>query len=338
MKALVLESANRFRYEERPMPVCGQEDVLVKVDAVCICGSDVHAIAGRSPLFTYPRVIGHEVAATVQEVGRHVSGFVSGDRVCLMPCISCGHCHACRKGHTNCCSSLRLYGVQTDGGLQEYFTAPASNWLKVSNPNQPAQIAMIEPLTIGAHAVAKLDLEPEDRVLVIGAGPIGVSCALNAKSYGARVTLADTSSERRIFVTDRFGFTVMDPLSEDYAEKIETYSKGELFDAVIDTTANKRSMDTAWRYAAQAGKILFVGISGGMLEIDEAKFHMKEPSLYVTRNSTRRDYERILELCAAGKMRPADLITHSATFAAAAEQIVRWVQPGSGVFKGVVLF
>ena len=338
MKALVLNGAEDFAYEERPYPECPAGHVVVRVDAVCVCGSDLHAIQGHQPLFSFPRVIGHEVAGTVYQTGEGVSELAVGDRVCLMPCIPCGTCRACRAGRTNSCGSLELYGVHRDGGMQEFLAAPAKNWLKIPDSAAPEESSMLEPLTIGAHAAAKLDLQPEDRVLVIGAGPIGMSCAVNAQTYGARVVLSDSSQARRLFGAENFKLEVLDPFGYDYLDEIGRITQGELFDAVIDTTAAKGSMENDWKWIGQGGRIVFVGICGGTLELNGLSFHMKEPSLYVTRNSTRRDYERVLRFWQLGVLRPGQFITHTVPFAQAAGALVRWTDPEAGVFKGVVQF
>lgn len=338
MKALVLKKPGEFVYEERPMPTCGDSELVIRVDAVCICGSDNHAIRGNQPMFSFPRVIGHEVAGTVYQVGRAVTEFQTGDKVCLMPCIPCGTCRACQKGKPNACSKLHLYGVQEDGGLQEYFCAPAKNFMKVSAAASPVEIAMIEPLTIGAHAVGKLDLAAEDRVLVIGAGPIGVSCAVSARNRGAQVFLSDTSKARRAFAEERFGFPCLDPLSASYMERINEYTQQQLFDAVIDTTAAKKSMENSWKWIANGGKIVFVGICSQILELDGKSFHAREPSLYVTRNSTQEDFQHIHSLWQSGELDPRQFVTHTAPFSQAATEILRWMAPEAGVFKGIITF
>lgn len=338
MKALVLKQPGEFVYEERPMPVCGAEELLVRVDAVCICGSDNHAIRGKHAMFAFPRVIGHEVAATVEQVGEQVEKFRKGDRVCLMPCIPCGTCRACQKGKPNACKQLRLFGVHTDGGLQEYFAAPAKHFLKMPSSADPRDIAMIEPLTIGAHAVGKLDLQPMDRVLILGAGPIGVSCGVNAQSYGAQVTMADTSKARREFVEKQFGLRCLDPLDGNYGAEAARITDGELFDAVIDTTAVKISMENSWKWITNGGKIIFVGICGETLELDGKAFHAREPSLYVTRNSTADDFQRIVSLWQKRELDPRRFVTHIAPFPQAAAEILRWMAPEAGVFKGIITF
>ena len=275
----------RYVYAVATLP---SYQLLVRMEAVCICGSDLHAIRGDQPLFSFPRVIGHEAAGRVAEVGEGVRGFSVGDQVCLMPCIPCGTCRACQRGRTNACARLNLYGVHQDGGLQEYLAAPAQNWLKTDRPAPAQEIAMLEPLTIGAHAAAKLELAPGDRVLVTGAGPIGISCALNAQTYGARVLLSDTNPGRRAFAAERFRLLALDPLDEHFTEQTAQFTEDSLFDAVIDTTAAKASMEQTWRWIGQGGKIVFVGICGGTLELDGLRFHLKEPSLFVTRRRRRR--------------------------------------------------
>lgn len=338
MKALVLKNPGEFVYEERPMPDCGTGDLLIRVDAVCICGSDNHAIRGNQAMFSFPRVLGHEVAGTVYQVGSEVTDFCVGDRVCLMPCIPCGTCRACRKGKPNACSNLRLYGVHKDGGLQEYFSAPAENFLKMPNDATPEEISLVEPLTIGAHAVSKLSLSPEDTVLILGAGPIGVSCAVSAQSYGAKVVLADTSKARREYVRERFPFLCLDPFSPDYPAQVDSCTGGQLFDAVVDTTAAKKSMENSWKWIANGGKIVFVGICNQTLELDGKSFHAREPSLFVTRNSTRDDFQHIKARWQSGELEIQRFITHTAPFSQAAAEILHWLEPETGVFKGVITF
>lgn len=338
MKALVLRKAGEFCYEERPNPTCSPQDVIVKITAVCICGSDVHAIRGGKTSFAYPVVLGHEVAGTVVQTGEKVSSLAVGDTVCLMPCISCGSCRACQRGRTNACNTLELYGVHRDGGLQEYLCTPEKYWMKIPFSASPANISMLEPLTIGAHATAKLDLRPDDRVLVIGAGPIGMSCAVNAQSYGAQVVLTETNEGRRAFGLEHFPFPILSPLSNHYDKDLLELTDGALFDAVIDTTAAKASMENAWRYLGQGGKLVFVGICNSTLEIDGRPFHMKEPTLSTTRNSTRQDYERVIQQWQSGKIDPASFITHTVSFDKAADTLIEWVNNPGEVFKGVVYF
>lgn len=336
MQALLLKEPGRFVYEERAMPQPAAGEVLVKVDAVSICGSDIHAINGKMPLFVFPRVIGHEIAATVVETNASTTALQPGDRVCVMPTIACGKCIACRKGKTNCCVALRLYGVQADGGLQEYMALPEEALLKIHDGATPDEISLIEPLTIGAHAVSRVHLDAGDRALVLGAGPIGICCAIMARAEGTRVVLADVNRERAEFVEARFGFPVLDPRGSSYKEDVASMTGGDLFHAVFDTTANKQSMDAAYTLIGNGGAVVFVGMHSGLLEIDEAKFHMKEPTLAVTRNSTKRDFARVLHMWSKNLIQPGVLQTHHMDFIAAADRLPSWASGTERVFKGVV--
>lgn len=338
MKALVLNSVEDFTYEERLTPECLGNGLLVKIQAVCICGSDAGAILGKNALFSYPRVLGHEVAGIVTKVGSTVEGFTVGDKVSLLPCISCGKCRACQKGHTNACSVLKLYGVQVDGGLCQYMTAPASNWLKLPTTIDFASAAMLEPLAVGAHAISKVSIQEGDKVLIIGAGPIGASVAENARVRKAQVFLADLSPKRRAYVEKEFTYKVFNPSDKDYLEQLKAVTDDQLFDVVVDTTAAKPSMENCWRYIANSGKIIFVGICSSTIELDGKGFHSKEPSLFVTRNSTRKDFEEVLSRIESGEFIPHKYITHHVDFNHAKDEIIRWVNPDYGVFKGVVDF
>ena len=337
MQALVLDKPHSFRYEGRPMPVPRRGEVLLRVDAVAVCGSDIHAINGAMSLFSFPRVLGHEIAATIVE-SNHCSSFRPGEKVCVMPTIFCGKCIACRQGKTNCCASLKLYGVQVDGGLQEYMAVPGEKLLRApqGKDDDVVSLSLVEPLAIGEHAISRVAIAPGERVLVLGAGPIGVCCALMAQARGAQVILVDVNAERAGFVTTRFGFPILNPLADDYAHAINERTDGELFHAVLDTTANKRSMDNAHTLIGNGGRIVFVGIHKGMLEIDETAFHMKEPLLTVTRNSTARDFECVLRLWEEEVVNPCALATNEVSFVDAIDVLPAWASGKEHLFKGIV--
>lgn len=241
-------------------------------------------------------------------------------------------------GKDQCLPGLEALGVHCDGGLQEYLSIPEQYWIKVPFDARMEELSMLEPLTIGAHAVAKLEIRPGDKVLVIGAGPIGMSCAVNAQTYGAEVALAETSEERRAFGRERFPYPIFSPRAESYGAELAAFTQGEGFDAVVDTTAVKASMDHAWQYLAQNGRLVFVGICNGTLEIDGRPFHMKEPALFTTRNSIPQDYARVVEQWQMKKINPSMFITHTVSFDKAGGVLVEWTNNPGSVFKGAVLF
>jgi len=337
MKALVLKEKGRFAYEQRQIPACAEDEVLVRPDVVSICGSDIHAIKGNLGFFQYPRVIGHEVSAHVVERGKNARSFEIGDHVCLMPCISCGKCLPCRRGVTNACANLRLYGVHVDGGLQEYFAVPEKYLLKLPNCVTSEQASLIEPMTIGIHAARKIAPQAGDNVLILGAGPIGLCCAMAVSAMGAKPVMADISAVRRRFAGERFGFAALDPMSETYLEEIRSRTDGDLFYGVMDTTANKTSMQSTYRLICHGGRIVFIGVLNGTLEIDGARFHMLEPTLMTSRNSTRSDYEFALERLVSRELKPEGMITDRFPFDDASERLLRPTTPETAPVKQIVL-
>ena len=176
MRAIVCERPRELSVVERPQPVREAGEVKVRISRVGLCGTDFHIFTGNQPYLDYPRVMGHELAGRVAEVGEG-SDFAPGDLVTINPYLSCGHCLACRNGKPNCCMNIRVMGVHIDGGMTEFVCVPEQALIRVDGLTAD-QAAMIEFLSIGAHAVRRAALTAGERVLVVGAGPIGIAAAL----------------------------------------------------------------------------------------------------------------------------------------------------------------
>ena len=199
MKTIVLEKPGSFQLIERPAAgKPGPGEALVRIHRVGVCGSDIHAFKGDQPFFTYPRVVGHELGVEIVAVGPNDKGLAVGDHCAVEPYLNCGRCIACRRGKTNCCVSLQVLGVHADGGMREHMTVPVAK-LHRSRTLSLDQLALVEMLTIGAHAVRRAQLKPGENVLVIGAGPIGLATTAFAQLVGARVTVLEISAWRREF-------------------------------------------------------------------------------------------------------------------------------------------
>ncbi|HLW79289.1 MAG TPA: alcohol dehydrogenase catalytic domain-containing protein [Terriglobia bacterium] len=204
MRQIVLEQPGRFSgVVEAPPPEPRPGEALVRVHRVGVCGTDWHAYRGEQPYFTYPRILGHELAVEVVAAPPDGGDLKPGERCAVEPYLSCGGCDACRAGKYNCCESLRVLGVHTDGGMRELLAVPADR-LHKSGRLTLDQLALVETLGIGAHAVARSGLSAGEDALVVGAGPIGLSVVQFARAAGARVRVLDTSPTRREFAT-RFG-------------------------------------------------------------------------------------------------------------------------------------
>ncbi len=195
MNTILLDRPGHFcAVETDPPPAPGPKQATVRIRHVGICGTDYHAFGGRQPFFEYPRILGHELSGEVVRVGEEVTSVKPGDRVAIEPYLNCGECVACRRGKPNCCTRLAVFGVQTDGGMRELVTLPAHK-LHPSGTLPLEQLAIVETLCIGAHAVERAGLAAGERVLVVGAGPIGLTVITFAGLAGADVTVMELNPQ-----------------------------------------------------------------------------------------------------------------------------------------------
>ena len=198
MRTVILDQPGSFRLAETPEPARpGPGEALIEVKRVGVCGTDLHAFAGRQPFFTYPRILGHELGAVVVETGPDVASPRAGDRVAVEPYLACGHCIACRAGRYNCCATLRVLGVHVDGGMRERLVVPA-RLLHRSDRLSLEQLALVETLGIGAHAVERSALQPSEWAVVVGVGPIGIGVLQMTLARQARVIAVDLSPPPRL--------------------------------------------------------------------------------------------------------------------------------------------
>jgi 2-desacetyl-2-hydroxyethyl bacteriochlorophyllide A dehydrogenase len=253
----------------RPVPASGQ--ALVQIHRVGVCGSDFHALAGRHPIYTYPRVLGHELAGEIVEVPENARGLRPGDRCAIEPYMSCGQCRTCRVGRTNCCEQLRLIGVHVDGGMQGFLGVPVE-LLHKSDRLSLDQLALVETLGIGAHAVMRSQLRANEDVMVIGAGPIGLAVSQFATAIGAKVVVIEINDWRRQFA------------QKSGVEALAT-PDGRLADVVFDASGSAAVMTNSLNYVAPGGRLVFVGLTRDPVQIDDALLHRREITIYASRNS-----------------------------------------------------
>lgn len=337
MKALVLEEMYSLAMKDVPVPNYPEGWALVKVVSVSVCGSDFHSYKGGNALLTYPRIMGHEVCGIIESINGGSESFSVGDKVILMPYLSCGHCKACRKGKSNCCSSLSVYGVHRDGAMAEFYAAPLDHLIKVDPDMSPYAAAIIEPLAISTHAVSRGDVKSGDVVLVSGAGPIGIGAALMARIDGAKVIIADTNDARRRYAQKGFGFeNVLDPLDSAYAKQILNLSGEEGPDVIIDSTGNNKSMENNVHLLSNGGRMVFVGISNKPIALDGTQFHKRETELFDSRAAKLQDFEKVISCIENGKLDPLKMVTHHASFSESKEAFVHWNELGGEVFKAVI--
>ncbi|MFN3364328.1 MAG: zinc-binding alcohol dehydrogenase family protein, partial [Allorhizobium sp.] len=306
MLTIICDSPGTLSAIERPKPFRGDGEVLVRLRRVGVCGTDLHIFTGNQPYLSYPRVMGHELSGVVEETSAS-SHLMAGDTVSIVPYISCGHCSACRKGKTNCCRNIGVLGVHRDGGMTEYLSLPERFVLKADGLDVD-QAAMVEFLAIGAHAVARANVQPSQKVLVVGAGPIGMAVAIFARLDGGEVTFIDGRSDRLEFAAQHLGVSHTVQLGEGDHEALSDITAGDFFDVVFDATGNAKAMERGFGFVGHGGTYVFVSIVSSDISFSDPEFHKRETSLLGSRNATIDDFERVMEAMRAGSI-PDALIT-----------------------------
>jgi len=335
MRTIILQAPGRFAYADQPADVVLQPgEALVKVGRIGICGTDLHAFRGRQPFFSYPRILGHELGVEVVETAGPAGGLKPGDRCSVEPYLNCGTCIACRRGKPNCCVQLRVLGVHTDGGMREFLVVPTAK-LHPSKVLSLEQLALVETLGIGAHAVARATISPDDTVLVVGAGPIGLAVTQFAQRAGAPVAVLDQNAARLDFCRRQLGVRHVIQASEDPAPEL-TATFGDLPTVVFDATGNAASMRKALDYAAPGGRVVYVGLFQGDVSFPDPLFHRKELTLLASRNATPGDFTGIIRRMEAGQLDTTPWITHRVPFGEMVDAFPAWLDPASGVIKAMV--
>ncbi len=339
MQALQLEKPHHFRWIDVPEPAApGPGDAVVSVRAVGICGTDYGGYLGKMPFFSYPRIPGHELGVEVLAVGPGVANVAPGDRCCVEPYINCQQCYSCRRGLTNCCEHHQTLGVHCDGGLRPRFTVPARK-LHRSPRLADEQNALVETLAIGCHAIDRGDPQGSETVLVIGAGPIGLSAVEFAKLSGARVIVIDRVAARLAFVREKMGVaeTVMASGGEADLDTIRELTEGRFCEVVVDATGSHQSMAEALHYCAFGGRLVFVGITQQEVCFPHAPvMHRRELTILASRNAPSRDFARIIASIEEGRIDTAPWITHRIPFAETIATFPGLLEPTSGVIKAVI--
>ena len=271
MRALECVQPGELRVAERPTPQPAPGEALVRILRAGVCGTDLHIFEGSHPYLEYPRVIGHELSGVVEQAGPG-SRFVPGQPVYVIPYLACGHCVACRRGKSNCCQSLRVLGVHTDGGMADYVSVPEAN-LAPADGVSLDQAAMVEFLAIGAHAIRRAAPRAGDRMLIVGAGPIGMGCNLFAALRGGDVTVLDKRQDRLDFCRRHLGAADAVVADGDVRARLEALTGGDFFDIVVDATGNAKSMMAGLDYVAHGGTYVLVSVVRDAITFADPEFH-----------------------------------------------------------------
>ncbi|MFC0341045.1 zinc-binding alcohol dehydrogenase family protein [Paracoccus niistensis] len=334
MKALVCDEPGRLSLAERPEPVRASGEVLVRIRHVGICGTDFHIFGGKHPFLEYPRVMGHELSGTVEEAPPG-SVLKPGDSVYIVPYLSCGTCQACRIGLTNACCNIRVLGVHCDGGMAELVSVPEPNVIPTGDIPL-ADAAMIEFLAIGAHGIRRGGVTARDRVLVTGAGPIGMAALLFAKARGAGVTVMDTREDRLAFARDRLGADAVLLADADAEDNARSLTGSDWFDVVVDATGAAPPIERGFGFLAHGARYVLLSVVRDRISFSDPEFHKREATLLASRNAQADDFAEVVCQMQAGRVPTRALNTHRGQLADAVELFGEWSRPEAGVIKAIL--
>lgn len=317
---------------EKPSPLPGE--VLLKIKCIGVCGTDIHAYGGNQPFFSYPRVLGHELAGEITELGEGVD-LPIGSAAFVVPYLECGECIACRNGKPNCCTNIEVIGVHRDGGMCEYLVVPADH-VVITKGVSYAELAIVECLAIGAHAVRRASISEKDTVMVLGAGPIGLGAAQFAQVAGAKTFIADLNEERLAFCDNEFNFDAQIDCKLDVEKQLSTLTNGDMPTVIIDATGSPRAMESTIGWLAHGGTIVFVSVVKADISFHDPEFHKRETTLMGSRNATKEDFEHVVECMRTGKVKSGNMVTHRTSFNDFTKIFPEWVKPDSGVVKAII--
>ncbi|MCR5208281.1 MAG: zinc-binding alcohol dehydrogenase family protein [Eubacterium sp.] len=318
MKAIQITKPFEIKIIDKEMPVRKDGEALLKVLYCGICGADVASFTGNQPFTTYPRIPGHEFSAQIVEIPENGRGLKAGDIITCNPYFNCGECYACRRGIVNACHDNQTMGVQRDGSFQEYITMPIERIIDGKGLSAK-QLALIEPFSISAHALSRAEIKSGDRLLIMGAGPIGLFALIRAKALGARVAIADLL-ESRLALAKRYGADmIINSKSEDLSERCKEFTDGCGFDVCVEACGAPETFLSCVDEAAHGANIILIGNGKRETSFVHSIILKKELNIFGSRNSFTKDFETLIDLVASGKVDILDMISGVYNFKNAAE-------------------
>ncbi|HTJ56452.1 MAG TPA: zinc-binding alcohol dehydrogenase family protein [Devosiaceae bacterium] len=331
MRAVLCAAPGELALIDATPPALQPGWVRVGIRHIGICGTDYHIFEGSHPFLEYPRIMGHELSGVVLDANGSTT-LAAGDPVVINPYLPCYHCPACLEGKTNCCETLKVIGVHADGGMAEKITMPEAN-LYPAEGISLRDAAMVEFLSIGAHAVRRTELRPGARVLVVGGGPIGLGVAFFARIAGGEVTLLDAAPDK-VESARALGFAAagLDDLEgDDFKAR-----KGTGFDAVFDSTGSIKAMNQSLFHVRSGGAYTLVGVIKGDLVWPDQEIHRRELTIRGSRNATKADFEHVMASIRSGLVPTDKLATHATTLERVPLDLPVWTHQRTGLIKAII--
>lgn len=337
MKALSISEKGQSTIVELEKPVCGSNQVLIKLAYVAFCGSDLSTYQGRNPMVSYPRVPGHEISGTVEGFGSEVTHLTKGAKVTVIPYTACGECPSCKRGRSNACRSNQTLGVQREGAMTEYIAIDSDKVLLVDQLNLD-ELALVEPLTVGFHSVDRAEVTDQDTVLVFGCGMIGLGAIAAAVHRGANVIAVDIADDK-LNIAKKIGANhTIHSINDNLIEKVNSITDGDLADVVIEAVGHPITYKSAIDVVAFAGRISCIGYAQEDVAFTTKYFVQKELDIRGSRNATRKDFENVIQYLSLKTFPLSETITEKVSLSDAPQALDKWSQDPSVVTKIIVKF
>ena len=334
MRALQIEREGHTRLVAVAPPEPMPGDVLLRIHTVGFCGSDLNTYRGLNPLVSYPRIPGHELAGTIERVGAAVPAhrLRPGMPVTVVPYTACGRCPACRRGRANACRDNQTLGVQRDGALTELL---AVSWEKVLDADglSPRELALVEPLAVGFHAVDRGSVAASDVVMVIGCGAVGLGAIAGAARRGARVIAVDVDAQKLALARKAGAVDTIDSSVVALSDGVQTLTAGDGADVVIEAVGLPETFVAAVRDAAFTGRVVYIGYAKAPVTFDTSQFVKKELDILGSRNATATDFRAVMDLLRDGNFPVADAVTRVVGLDEAGGALHDWSRAPSAITR-----
>ena len=321
MKAIVLDEPGRAVVRDVAEPRRGEEDVLLAVRKIGLCGSDLNTFRGRNPLVSYPRIPGHEIAATVVDAGRHAE-WTAGTNVTLSPYAACGRCASCLRGRPNACRDNQTLGVQRDGALTEFISVPAGKLFRANLSLK--ELCLVEPLTVGFHAVGRGRVAAEDIVAVIGCGGVGLGAIAGAAFRGARVIGIDVDDGKLEIARKAGASHTINSKTRDLHAQLQELTDGHGPDVVIEAIGLPATYRAAVEEVAYAGRVVYIGWTKEQVLYETRPFVHKELDILGSRNAMPENFREVIQMLEAKRFPVDAAVTHTVPFEQTPEILEAW--------------
>lgn len=339
MKTIIINNPGEVDIIEQAMPVRKQGEALLKILYGGICGSDLGTYRGTFAYASYPRIPGHEFSAEIIEIGDNDRNLKPGMIVTCNPYFNCGHCYSCQRGLVNCCTSNETMGAQRDGAFSEYITMPIER-IYDGKGLSAKTLALIEPFCISYHGISRANIQPNDKVLVIGAGTIGVLAAVAAKAKGAKVYISDVAENKMNYAIETFGLDggILNDSPENFIKRVEEITNGNYFDVTIEAVSLPSTFQACIDAAAFGARMVQIGVGKRTHEFDFTLLQKKELNVYGSRNALKKDFLELIDLVKSGKVDLEKIVTNTYNLDEADKAFQDFSKNAASILKVVIKF